>query len=148
MANKINVRSSYECWPRLIQIAAYKKLSTISPNWPSPLVCAGKIAISVCSIILHCQKYHFLGRWHCSCCPRLRQLETTYSVQVTALRSTHDDDDDDDCQWLPVEFRNWASFGNGCWHRPGYHRMCGIAGLGFPSWEEGCPILTNRLHWC
>ena len=85
-----------------------KKLFAIPSSWHSPLVFAGKIAISVCSFILHCQKYHFLGRWHCACCPRARQLETTYSVQVTALWST--DDDDDDCQWLPTEFRNQLSF--------------------------------------
>ena len=28
------------------------------PNRPSPLFCASKIAISACSVILHCQKYH------------------------------------------------------------------------------------------
>ena len=32
----------------------------LSKNY-SPLVSAGKIAISVCSVILHCQKYHFFS---------------------------------------------------------------------------------------
>ena len=37
-----------------------KKLPTIPSSRPSPLVQAGKIAISVCSVVPHCQKYHFL----------------------------------------------------------------------------------------
>ena len=42
-----------------IQLSISQKIPTIPPIWPSPLVCCGKMAISVCSIILHCQKYHF-----------------------------------------------------------------------------------------
>ena len=130
----------------------------IPSSWPSPLVCASKIAISVCSVILHCQKYHFLGRWHCACCPRLRQLQTTYSVQLTALCST--DDDNYDYQFLPAELRNRCSFGNSCWHRPGRHWMCGTAGLGFPPRSKcGCSgrfvtqllfhnASSGKIFWC
>ena len=42
-----------------IQLSISQKIPTIPPIWPSPLVCCGKMAISVCSIILHCQKCHF-----------------------------------------------------------------------------------------
>ena len=42
-----------------IQLSISQKIPTIPPIQPSPLVCCGKMAISVCSIILHCQKYHF-----------------------------------------------------------------------------------------
>ena len=44
-----------------IQLSVSQKIPTIPPIQPSPLVCGGKMAISVCSIILHCQKYHFLS---------------------------------------------------------------------------------------
>ena len=43
-----------------IQLSISQKIPTIPPIRPSPLVCRGKMAISVCSIILHCQKCHFL----------------------------------------------------------------------------------------
>ena len=36
-----------------------QKLPRMSPRQAIPLVRAGKIAISVCSVILHCRKYHF-----------------------------------------------------------------------------------------
>ena len=42
-----------------IQLSICQKIPTIPPIQPSPLVCCGKMAISVCSIILHCQKCHF-----------------------------------------------------------------------------------------
>ena len=41
-----------------IQLSISQKIPTIPPIRPSPLVCRGKMAISVCSIILHCQKCH------------------------------------------------------------------------------------------
>ena len=44
-----------------IQLSISQKIPTIPPIRPSPLVCGGKMASSVCSIILHCQKYHFLS---------------------------------------------------------------------------------------
>ena len=42
-----------------IQLSISQKIPTIPLIQPSPLVCCGKMAISVCSIILHCQKCHF-----------------------------------------------------------------------------------------
>ena len=42
-----------------VQLNISQKIPTIPPIRPSPLVCGGKMAISVCSIILHGQKYHF-----------------------------------------------------------------------------------------
>ena len=44
-----------------IQLSISKKIPTIPPIRPSPLVCGSRMATSVCSIILHCQKYHFLS---------------------------------------------------------------------------------------
>ena len=38
-----------------------RRLLTIPPSRPSPLVRAGKIAIRVGSITLHCQKYYLPG---------------------------------------------------------------------------------------
>ena len=42
-----------------IQLSISQKIPTIPPIRPSPLVCGGKMAISVCSIILHCQNTIF-----------------------------------------------------------------------------------------
>lgn len=42
-----------------IQLSISQKIPTVPPIRPSPLVCGGEMAISVFSIILHCQKYHF-----------------------------------------------------------------------------------------
>ena len=39
-----------------IQLSISKKIPTIPPIRPSPLHCRGKMAISVCSITLHCLK--------------------------------------------------------------------------------------------
>lgn len=36
-----------------IQLSISQKIPTIPPIWPSPLVCGGKMAISVCSIIYY-----------------------------------------------------------------------------------------------
>lgn len=44
-----------------IQLRISQKIPTIPPIRPSPLVCVGKMASSVCSITLHCQKYLFLS---------------------------------------------------------------------------------------
>lgn len=35
-------------------------LSPTPQHGPNPLVRAGKMAISACSMLLHCQKHHFL----------------------------------------------------------------------------------------
>ena len=48
--------------PKLRWSKNIRRLPTITPSRPSPLVRAGKIAIRVCSITLHCQKY-YLPRW-------------------------------------------------------------------------------------
>ena len=39
-----------------IQLSISQKIPTIPPIRPSPLDCRGKMAISVCSITLHCLK--------------------------------------------------------------------------------------------
>ena len=39
-----------------IQLSISQKIPTIPPIQPSPLDCRGKMAISVCSITLHCLK--------------------------------------------------------------------------------------------
>ena len=48
--------------PKLRWSKNIRRLPTITLSRPSPLVRAGKIAIRVCSITLHCQKY-YLPRW-------------------------------------------------------------------------------------
>ena len=58
----IITESSFLFLPSLLMFFGHRSLPTIIPSRPSPLVRAGKIAIRVCSITLHCQKY-YLPRW-------------------------------------------------------------------------------------